>query len=380
MLPITAASRAIECLFEGDPMNPSIQQNASEPRRKLRVIRLLSWAALGWVTAFLLLLFGVSERWWLGAVATYSPRIAVLAPSLVLLPIALFLDRRSAYLNGVAIFMVAVFAMEFHLPKPFRSSAEGSKVGGFSLRIVSGNVDSFGPDFETFLNEIKGTEPDLIALQEAPAGRAPLALKDAYSDWQIVTSTEFWVASRFPAQILDRCHTTDFNRDAAVAVEIDTPAGTMVLVDVHTRTARFGIYELQPAKVFSREGSKAIAKMEDIQARRHSELAAVREFVDRISRERATIVAGDFNTPESSSAFPEFSGGFTNAFTASGWGYGHTAPCDRTGPLPAGHPWIRVDHILVNRSWDIVSCRTGTGNGSDHRLVMAEVRLKEPAR
>jgi vancomycin resistance protein VanJ len=74
-------------------------------------------------------------------------------------------------------------------------------------------------------------------------------------------------------------------------------------------------------------------------------------------------VMGDFNTPPESRIFPQVWGGYTDAFSAAGWGWGYTFIGARTT--------VRIDHILAGRGWRVTDCRVGPNVGSPHRPVIA---------
>jgi endonuclease/exonuclease/phosphatase (EEP) superfamily protein YafD len=80
-------------------------------------------------------------------------------------------------------------------------------------------------------------------------------------------------------------------------------------------------------------------------------------------------VAGDFNTPTRSAVYRESWTDLTNAFSAAGWGLGHTHFSRRIG--------VRIDHILASDHWHVTSCEVGPDVGSAHRPVVAE--LKRPS-
>ncbi len=46
--------------------------------------------------------------------------------------------------------------------------------------------------------------------------------------------------------------------------------------------------------------------------------------------------------------------------------------------MPRGQPWIRIDHIVCDSLWEIVSADVGESNGSCHKMVSASIRMKAP--
>lgn len=340
------------------------------PRKKrkpaARLVIFLSFVYLFSVLGFLVILFGVSENWWLGVVFTYGPRAFALVPGILLLAISLPVDRRAVIPNLVGLVLVIFVAMEFQLPRPSSGPGTGS------MRIASCNVNKFRPDIDSVIEEILALEPDLVVLQEAKFQLAKDLLNPRFEGWSIVQSGEYWIASRFPASLVESRRTDDFDREIAIAAKIEGLPRPFTLINIHTSTARHGIAKL------SGRGPEGFRQFRTHQDRRKSEMEAAFEFASRFD-EGPLLIAGDFNTPETSSLFEKFSARYRNAFAEKGLGYGFTAPCDRTGFLPRGWPWIRVDHLLVNDHFRVLRCRTGAGNGSDHRLICVDlVQESEP--
>ena len=345
------------------------KQAGPSPPRVARVLRALSAANLALVIAFLIVLFVVSERWWLGTVATYSPRALVMIPSLLLILPSVFVDRWAALLNTVAALLVAIVAMEFNLPVGGKQTAGA---GTQPYRVISSNIQRFEPGFEITLDEILSTERDLVVVQEA-LGPGTAKLTAAFPGWYIVSESEYWVASRYPAKLVGTCRNKDVERLSAVAVEIDHPDGPLVLINVHPRTARFGMRRLFPDNKLPEDWSAAIADFDAYQALRDAEYAGLQKFVDGFGPRVPLLIAGDFNAPVSSAFFKKFWSAYTDAFAATGWGYGYTAPCDGPGGLPEGMPWVRIDHLLVNDSWAVARTDIGKVNGCDHRTLSATI-------
>jgi endonuclease/exonuclease/phosphatase (EEP) superfamily protein YafD len=87
------------------------------------------------------------------------------------------------------------------------------------------------------------------------------------------------------------------------------------------------------------------------------------------------IVAGDFNATTSHRPFRDLLGaGLVDAHRARGDGLSTSWPNDR-GLLP---PVVRIDHLLTTDELVVRSVRNGTGAGSDHLPIVADVALVGP--
>ena len=99
-------------------------------------------------------------------------------------------------------------------------------------------------------------------------------------------------------------------------------------------------------------------------------------LVDMIeSEDRPLIVAGDFNlTGDSLLHAALLKTGLRDAHESAGRGRGSTWPM--LGPL-SFVPGVRIDHVYVGNGVTALQCTTLPANGSDHRPVLAHLRLGE---
>jgi endonuclease/exonuclease/phosphatase (EEP) superfamily protein YafD len=87
------------------------------------------------------------------------------------------------------------------------------------------------------------------------------------------------------------------------------------------------------------------------------------------------ILAGDFNMTADSPTYRETLSRYGNAFSRSGFGFGHTERPFKHGSLFG----IRIDHVLFGPDWQPCRCWVGPELGSDHLPVIADLALKPAA-
>jgi endonuclease/exonuclease/phosphatase (EEP) superfamily protein YafD len=80
------------------------------------------------------------------------------------------------------------------------------------------------------------------------------------------------------------------------------------------------------------------------------------------------VIAGDFNMPVESAIYQQYWSNWENAFSSAGLGYGHTKFTRFFG--------ARIDHVLVNREWDVLAARIGPNLGGDHRPLFVDLQLR----
>jgi endonuclease/exonuclease/phosphatase family metal-dependent hydrolase len=333
-----------------------------------RMVWALSGLNLAAVVGVIVLLFVVSERWWVGTAVTYLPRLPWGVPAVVLSVAAVLWHRPSLIVNVLSLCLVAGPILEVRAP--FLSDHPAGVVAPDTerLRIVSANTQGYKPDFASLMQEIARFRPDVVALQEA-RGEHPL-LKDAFPDWYRLHVDYYWVGSRYPLKLITPCNTEAFDRIAGVVVEIDTPRGPVQLANLHQMTARRGLKDLSGSELLS---GTAQADLDNFQTLRQLESVELRDVVQQHAGDRPLIIVGDFNTPSSSSLFRETWGDLLSAFDVAGVGYGYTSPVKAQKYWMSYVPWARIDHILCSPDWQVRWCRVGTGRGSDHHCIAAEL-------
>jgi len=84
------------------------------------------------------------------------------------------------------------------------------------------------------------------------------------------------------------------------------------------------------------------------------------------------VMVGDFNATSDHAQFRSLlSKGWTDAHIPKGCGFDATWPKGRTIPFA----FLRLDHVLVSDGIEVLAVQLGDENGSDHRPVVASIRL-----
>lgn len=348
-------------------------RNASTPAAAQRLAARIVWALSGLnlllVLSLLGLVFVISEKWWLGTAVTYLPRAPWIVPALALSVAGFFWHRPSMWLNLMAGLLVLGPLME--LRAPFLTSHQPRAAVSAttpSLRVVSANVQAFKPDFASVLAELNRLRPDVVLFQEA-FGDSPLLVEN-FPDWHRLHVDQYWIGSRYPVTLKQSLDTAAFERTAGLVVEIATPHGPICVATVHQMTARKGLEDLSLRGLAAGESQ---ADFDGFQMLRIAESTEIREQIQYHVGDRPLLVAGDFNTPTSSSIFQLIWGDLTSAFDVAGTGYGYSSPVKTHRWWVDYLPWARIDHILVSPGVEVRDCRIGNGRGSDHHLIYAEI-------
>jgi len=360
----------VTSVLSSPPQTATGTARRPQPQRwtAARLVWALSGLNLAIVLGVLILLFVVSERWWLGAAVTYLPRLPWGVPAILLCVAAWFWHRPSLWVNVLSLALVAGPVLEFRAP--FLSDHRPAAVSAAAtpLRIVTANIQGYRPDFASVLSEVSRFQPDVVVLQEA-RGESPL-LDDFFPNWHRLHVDYYWIGSRYPLKLVTACNTEAFDRVAGLVVELETPAGPLLVANIHQMTARRGLKDLSGSELLQ---GTAQQDLEHFQTLRLIESNELREQIQQHAGDRPLIVAGDFNTPSSSNLFQQTWGDLQSAFDVAGLGYGYTSPVKPQKYWVSYLPWARIDHILASPDWQVRWCRVGQSRGSDHHCLAAEL-------
>ena len=98
------------------------------------------------------------------------------------------------------------------------------------------------------------------------------------------------------------------------------------------------------------------------------------EQLRSLGLDQPRILAGDFNATGDHRPFRDLlDRGWTDVHEPKGCGYDATWPTGRLTPVPV----YRLDHVLVTDHFEVLDVRLADPAGSDHRPVVAELRLRQ---
>ena len=332
------------------------------PRRsrwRARFKRLLSWATwlyvLG-VAAVGAIIWFAGDRSWISLPLLYGPRWLLLAPLILLVPLAIAL-RATGAAFGLTLVAAAIAGPILGFQASPRALATGDAPR--DLRILSHNLGTMAPTAPRFLAVLEQVRPDVAVLQECiPAGTSG---ELTVPGWFTHYTTQMCLLSKHPIVAVEERDRKDVwergGSGAIVLYTIETPSGRLQLLNLHLETPRDGLIALRHLDV--REARDNLTE-------RAWESGLAREWADKATL--PLLVAGDFNMTEDSALYRATWRGFDNAFGSAGLGYGDTKETSWYG--------ARIDHVLLGPQWEATRAWIAPETGSDHRPIVAEVRRK----
>jgi endonuclease/exonuclease/phosphatase (EEP) superfamily protein YafD len=346
--------------------------------RGARLAELARWAvrlsAVGYLVALLVVVAAlrlVGERWWVTTGALYLPPIGWALP-LPVLVLALLVGRcYRLLLTQVAAGIVLLFPlMGLHLSGP-----RAATPGATRFRIFTANIGLGISGIEPVLDRIRGTDPDVIVLEEvAPDNVA--TLKAGLSGYAFRALGQFVVASRFPieGEYLPPPFSVDGAADSRhyTRWRLVTPGGPIQLYAFHPVSPHDAfeklrgeglIDEIRSGRILGPAGKLKMIKNIN---RRLAELRAVAE--DAAGSPDPVVIAGDTNLPNLSWAFARWLGDYQDGFSETGQGFGYTYPAHK-------RVWMRIDRVLAGPRFRFLDAAAVPSRVSQHLAVTADLEL-----
>lgn len=323
-----------------------------------------------WLYVFLLLtIWGVihvaGDRWWPATILLFSPRWVFALPLLLFVPLAIW--RRNFFvLVSLLGATLVVFGpmMGLNLNKqrsvPRQTS---SKV----LRVVTYNVKDGQFNAEQFAKFLQSSAVDLLALQECPENCSFTPPRGWYGFKQAGLA----IFSAYPFEVKKILQLKQLNKQWQATyllhADVVTPHGVIAFCCLHLPSPRFGLQAVLDKHTILRLSRKRLLELQIVE--RRISATEVQKYLANISR--PLLVVGDFNTPVESTIFREVWGGYHNAFSETGLGYGWTQRVAVRG-LPFG---ARIDHVLTRNGLKPLQSVVGPDMGSDHLPLIADVAV-----
>lgn len=342
--------------------------NATPARRPRHLLSAILCAYGAAATIVALAVATTGERWWpVALAAVFAPWW--LTPAPVLLAVTLVSRRQRAVVAlGVASLVWGIWYGRQLMPALPATCGSGS-AGAPTLRLATFNVGAGRTKWRSLALDIVKLDADIVGLQELSdenAERLDAALADAFPHRFMYGggTLGMGVLSRFPMTAVERLPSSAPGRDTLRTV-VRTPAGPLAIIVGHPRP---------PRRVPGLDGWAA-----------YRQDPGLRDDIRRIAQAAIgngpSCVIGDLNAPERHSALKELRrAGLEDVFPRAGRGFGFTWPVHLVFNGVEMPPLVRLDHVWC--AADVQPIRAWLGRvsaGSDHRPVVAEVRITRTA-
>lgn len=302
------------------------------------------------------MLWALGDRTWIGTAMLFGPRWLLLLP-VVALALATPFARRATLPTALAAAVVVGPFMGFRVGWQGLMASGEDRVGVASL-----NAAGHAYPVLDLLDQLEARRVDIAAIQECSPDVETLLYRNP--GWQLHRSYELCLLTRYPSEEvesrrweeLDAIASSGMGRSGTAArYVVRLPGREVHVVNLHLETPRKGLERLRYGGATGPVESNIYVR--DLGSRRVLDWLGTSP--DQL------IIMGDFNMPVESAIYRNGWSDFANAFSKAGWGLG----------LTKDNGWIRVriDHVLVGRSWRVRRASVGEHVGSDHWPVFAEL-------
>lgn len=325
-------------------------------------------AYVGCVVIVWMLLWSMTDRWWVTTLFAFGPRWILLLP-LPFLLLWTFIGFSWRFANrwiplisiGLAALIVAGPIMGLH----FRWSRSNHHPDAVRLRIVTCNVEGQLGRLPAFQQLVRDRLPQLIALQECAA----LSTDGWPGDWHVHRAGRLILASSYPLRDIRfrerRIPESRWPPIHALRAVVELPQGPLTVCCVHLRSPRHAITPILSRKTIIDPTQVSNLRMESIY--RQVETQDIFAWLE--DAEGPLLIVGDLNTPPESHILGTWRTQFTDAFAMLGRGYGYTKTTS-LGPLRYG---TRIDYVLCDDAIQPLRCWVDEDVGSDHLPLLADV-------
>ena len=219
---------------------------------------------------------------------------------------------------------------------------------------------------DTIVKFIQQQKPDIVCFQEFDYKKIRSHYFDQYpykyvdfefgEDSGRVIQAVYSKYKIFEKEILDFPESSN----SAVYVDIIHKMDTIRIYNLHLESLN-----IRPNNIKSERSDKLFARLRDSFAKQQEQSTIVRTSID--DSPYPTIVCGDFNNTQFSNSYFTIKGDLKDTFLEKGSGYGETI---KFWKFP-----FRIDFILVDPKFKVLTHKNYNINLSDHEPIMASIKI-----
>lgn len=288
------------------------------------------------------------DRHWLTTVLAYAPQAAW-----PLLPLGALLWAAAARCWPAAVLDGAVLALALLGPGGLVLGSGGAPADG-DIRVLSQNLFGQLERADEFALD-RWRACDIICLQETA--------EDGYEE--LLPGYEQRVSGELRTFVRGRILSAEEvpggapDLPDALACVVEVRGRKLAILNVHVEMSQPHMSYPYPRRLWP-DYLRHTVRVRELQ------YAAYQRWID--AQQLPVLVAGDLNTPPASRFHRVMRKGLTDCFAEVGRGFGYTY-------VPHGAPVFRIDYIWAGPGVQPIACETGPAGPSDHRMVVATVRL-----
>ena len=282
----------------------------------------------------------------------FIPRWLVFLPLIIALILNYKLIKSQFILITIISSLLFYFYIHFFINLPISNHNKQDSI----IRVMSFNMSGASFDSRKLNIQIKYNQPDIMVFQET---FQPKLIKVLPKNWLLNCQQSLCLASKEKSKIINFQTRRMFNGWGTFAAlfELNINGNNTYILNLHLETPRKAYENIKYGKF-------DFSLMKNIYEQRYLEASLSKGLAENYY---PLIVAGDFNMTSDSLIYNKNFSTFTNTFNEKGFGSGNSK---QTTLLS-----VKIDHILIDNNFSVVSSWVDIDSGSDHRPVFAEISL-----
>ncbi|HQK92281.1 MAG TPA: endonuclease/exonuclease/phosphatase family protein [Armatimonadota bacterium] len=237
-------------------------------------------------------------------------------------------------------------------PWPTRAWVD-ARERGTALRVITLNCCGSA----RAINDALSHQPDILLVAESPTPDLWLQVRKAHPDYSVLEGFDASIVARGPLRGI-RQDAYDPRHMMMARATIDGRVLNVIALRLPRPYFALDLWEM-------RHWKRAAAS----QRHREKLLASALRCVRQTDPDVPLILGGDFNTPAGDRLLGLVPRTLTDVFTARGIGLGNT--------YHTRWPLTRIDHIYVSHHITPEAAVTRRARGTDHRMVIGDVRFAQ---
>lgn len=301
--------------------------------------------------------------------------ISLMVPVLVLSNMLFFLywlvQRKIKMFLPLSVLVYGYFALGtfigFNGVTEFDEKEDSLSIMSFNSLGFRGKEDEWRSTAgDTIVKFIKQENPDIICFQEFDYRKIKSHYFEEYPykyvDFEFDENKEKVIQAIYSKHTIIRKDILEFpeSSNSAVFADIVYKLDTLRLYNLHLESL-----SIRPSSIKRERSDKLFVRLRESFAKQQEQSSIVRKHIN--DSPFSTIVCGDFNNTQFSNSYFTVKGDLKDTFLEKGRGYGKTI---NFWKFP-----FRIDYILVDPKFKVLSHKNYNINLSDHEPIMASIKI-----
>jgi endonuclease/exonuclease/phosphatase (EEP) superfamily protein YafD len=299
--------------------------------------------------------------WPLALLNTVAEYLFVPLPPLLL--VSLWQRRRSALMALSVPSVAFIFLFGELLWPPLAAPSDDTHAP--RITVMSFNVLHSNQAYDAIARSVRAAAPDVVGFQELTPTSARAIADALTADYPYGTLQSLEPGRS--AGLLSRFPITTAEWMPLPPLDITLHA----MIEVQGKPVHIFVVHLSANNFFDYPLAESLALIHERYQRRADEVARLQDVIADLTE--PVLLMCDCNLTDTSEAYSHLRVFLHDSFREAGWGWGHTFQ-----PAHVPMPLQRLDYVWHSDEFVAVQAYVGEGAGSDHRPVVATLKMSQP--